>query len=121
MSNALEIVNRYYHLVDEHKAEALRDFVTNDIVFAGPTQVTEGADAYVELNAQFLQFHRETRMLNQFANGQSVCSIYEMDVATPTGGQITLSMADWVRLESDRIAEQRIYYDPREFAQVFGM
>ncbi len=121
MSHALEIANRYYATADAHQAEALREFVTDNIVFTGPTQVTEGAEAYIELNAQFLQFHRETRMLSQFANGEAVCSIYEMDVATPAGGQITLAMADWLRLENGRIAEQRIYYDPREFAEAFGM
>ena len=121
MSNNLEIVNRYYAATDAHDAEALREFVTNDIVFTGPTQMTEGVDAYVELNAQFLQFHKATRMLSQFANGEAVCSIYEMDVRTPAGGQITLAMADWLRLQDGRIAEQRIYYDPREFAQAFGM
>ena len=121
MSNLLEIVNRYYTVVDAHQAEAMREFVTDDIVFTGPTQVTEGADAYIELNAQFLQFHRDTRMKAQFANGDSVCSIYEMDVRTPAGGQITLAMADHLKLIDGRIAEQQIYYDPREFAQAFGM
>jgi len=30
-------------------------------------------------------------------------------------------MADWVTVRNGRMAEQRIYYDPREFEKVFAM
>jgi hypothetical protein len=60
-------------------------------------------------------------MHRQFADGDDVCSIYDLIMATPDGGTITLPMVDWIRVVNGRMAEQRIYYDPREFAQAFGM
>ncbi len=44
-----------------------------------------------------------------------------MDLKTPSGTVITLQIADWIRVAEGKIVEQRIYYDPREFAKAFGM
>jgi ketosteroid isomerase-like protein len=44
-----------------------------------------------------------------------------MDIATPQGGLLTLHISDWIRTRGERITEQRIYYDAREFAKAFGM
>lgn len=57
----------------------------------------------------------------QFEDDDEVCSIYDMTVRTPTGGTLTITMVDWLKLQAGRIAEQRLYYDPREFAAAFGM
>jgi ketosteroid isomerase-like protein len=60
-------------------------------------------------------------MLRQFENGNDVCSIYEMDIATPSGGMMTIELTDWIQVADGRVAKQKIYYDPREFAKAFGM
>ncbi|HEX2099354.1 MAG TPA: nuclear transport factor 2 family protein, partial [Candidatus Synoicihabitans sp.] len=61
------------------------------------------------------QFHQ------QFEADNEVCSIYDMTVRTPTGDTLTITMVDWLKLKDGRIAEQRLYYDPRGFAAAFGM
>lgn len=61
-------------------------------------------------------------MLRQFENGSDVCSIYEMTVAAPAGGTFSITVADWIRVSGNGlIAEQRIYYDPHDFAKAFGL
>jgi hypothetical protein len=60
-------------------------------------------------------------MLRQFENGSEVCSIYEVELGTPSGGSFSVMIADWISLTSDRIVAQKIYYDPREFAKAFGI
>ncbi|MEA2639844.1 MAG: hypothetical protein QOF51_1238, partial [Chloroflexota bacterium] len=77
--------------------------------------------ANVELLGQFLPAHVETRMQKQFVDGDEVCSIYDLVVASPSGETITIPMADWIRVENGLLANQTIYYDPRDFAKVFGM
>jgi hypothetical protein len=42
-------------------------------------------------------------------------------MATPAGYEVTMAMADWIEVARGKIAAQRIYFDPREFAQSFGM
>jgi len=120
MSAALDLVNRYYAVCDQKDAQGLRPFLDDAFVFTGPMTRTEGADAYVELNAAFLPAQVETRMQQQFELGDEVCSIYEMELQTPSGDTLTAPMADWVTVRGGRMVEQRIYYDARAFEKAFA-
>ena len=121
MGKALEVANRFYDATENKKGEGLENILANDMTFVGPLMKAAGAKDYIESTKQFLQMHRATRMLKQFENGSDVCSIYEMDIATPAGGMITLELADWIETAGGKVARQRIYYDPQEFARAFGM
>lgn len=121
MGKALETANRFYEITESKKGKGLEDVITKDMTFDGPLMKFNGAKEYIDSTKQFLQMHRATRMHKQFENGNDVCSIYEMDVATPAGGMITLEIVDWVQVINGKVAKQKIFYDPREFAKAFGM
>jgi ketosteroid isomerase-like protein len=121
MGKALEVVNRFYDATENRRGKGLENILAEDVVFAGPLKKCSGSREYIEFAKQFIQMHRATRMLKQFENGSDVCSIYEMDIATPAGGMITLELTDWIKVSGNRVAAQKIYYDPREFARAFGM
>jgi hypothetical protein len=53
-----------------------------------------GAYEYLHMSARLLPFHRETRMLAEFEREQDVCSVYEMDLETPAGERITLTIGE---------------------------
>lgn len=80
-----------------------------------------GADDFVELNKGFLPFMIDTRMQQQFAAGEHVCTIYETDARSPDGETLTIEMADWVLVQNGLLVEQCIYYDLRQFVTAFGM
>src|SRR5438045_3255866 len=117
----MELVNRFYEATDRHEVQGLGEMVAADVVFAGPVMQATGAEAYLRMNAQLLPFHRETHMLAQFERVNDVCSLYEMDLETPAGPTITITMADWIRIKAGKIAEQRIFFDPRSFAAGFRL
>jgi ketosteroid isomerase-like protein/uncharacterized protein YndB with AHSA1/START domain len=117
----LAVVNRFYDATATREAAALAPLVDDAVTFEGPLMRASGAREYLGLNEQLVSFHRDTKMLRQFENGSSVCSIYELTMATPAGGEVALTMADWIDVADGKIASQRIYFDPREFAQAFGM
>jgi hypothetical protein len=121
VGETLDVVNRFYDITENKKGEGLKDMLTRDMAFVGPLMRTSGATEYVDSTRQFLQMHRATRMIRQFENGNDACSIYEMDIATPAGGMLTLEVTDWIQVEGGKVARQKIYYDPREFAKAFGM
>jgi len=122
MSSALEIVNRYYDATNSKKdSDAAGALMQADFVFLGPLMKVEGKTANVELLKKFLPMHVTTRMHKQFMSDDEVCSIYDLVVSNPAGGTITMPIADWVRVENGLLAEQTIYYDPREFSKAFGM
>jgi ketosteroid isomerase-like protein len=121
MGKTLETVNRFYDTTENKKGRGLETMLAKDMTFVGPLMKTSGAEEYIDSTKQFLQMHRATRMLKQFENGNDVCSIYEMDIATPAGGTITVELTDWIQVADDKVVKQKIYYDPREFAKAFGM
>ena len=122
MGKALDVVNKFYDLTNnKRQTKGLEELIDKDMTFVGPLIKTSGAKQFIELNEQFLPFHRGVKMLKQFESGDDVCSIYELNASTPAGGSLSLLMADWIRVSNGKITEQRIYYDPREFAKAFGM
>jgi limonene-1,2-epoxide hydrolase len=123
MSTSLDTVNAFLKLTSSESADigGAAGLMTDDVQFIGPLMRVSGRDAYAALLKQFVPAHVATRVLQQFAQGDEVCSIDELVVRAPTGGTVTLTMAEWFRLRGGKIAEHRIYYDPREFASAFGI
>lgn len=113
MGQALDLVNRFLQSQDP-------SFLADDFQFLGPVDQTTGIDAFMKLNAGFFPLVTGMRMLKQFEQGSDVCSLYEMDLTSPSGTSLTLHIADWVVVESGKMVKERIYYDAREFAAAFG-
>jgi ketosteroid isomerase-like protein/uncharacterized protein YndB with AHSA1/START domain len=117
----LDVVNRFYEATGKRRTDELAELVSDDVTFDGPLMQARGAAEYLAMNEQLLGFHRQTTMLRQFESDDAVCSIYELTMGAPAGGELTLTIADWIDVADGRVAAQRIYFDPREFAQAFGM
>lgn len=123
MTTPLETVNAFLRVTGSPGADlaVATALMTDDIQFVGPLMRISGKDAYAALLRQFMPAHVATKVLQQFADGENVCSIDELVVRTPTGATLTLAMAEWFQLRGGKIAEHRIYYDPRDFAVAFGL
>jgi ketosteroid isomerase-like protein len=121
LEGPLGVVNRFYEATSNCRIDELAGLVSEDVTFDGPVMQARGAREYLAMNEQLLGFHRGTTMLRQFENGDAVCSIYELTMSTPAGAELTLTLADWIEVADGRIAAQRIFFDPREFAQAFSM
>lgn len=121
MGKALGTVNRFYLITEKKKGIGLEAILAKDMTFVASLMRTARPSEHIEATKQFLQMHRATRMVKQFENGNDVCSIYEMDIVTPTGGLITLEVSGWIQLAGGKVARQKIYYDPRAFRNAFRM
>lgn len=120
MGAALDAVKAYADAFENRQKE-WKDLVTDDVTLAGPLQCASGRKEFIALTEQFLQIHRKTRVLKRIEDGDSVCSICECVVNAPSGKQLTFQYAEWARVAKGRVAEFRLYYDPREFARAFGL
>ena len=98
-----------------------QDLVTEDVVFEGPVQHARGKAEFVGLTAQFLGAHRATHLLRRIADEDTVTSLFEFVIDAPNGEQLTCPVSEWATVRDGRISEFRVYYDPREFVQAFGM
>ena len=121
MKTNRELVNHFYDICNNQLGRGLADLIAEKIEFEGPIMRLSGAEQYIAAVGPLLKFHKGVRMLKQFEDGEHVCSIYEMTLGTPAGGTLTLTFADWIRVASGKIAEQKLFYDPREFAKAFGI
>jgi ketosteroid isomerase-like protein len=123
MSTALDTVNTFLKLTGAEIGDiaGASGLMTDDVQFIGPLMRVLGKKEYAALLGQFLPAHVATTVLQQFSQGDEVCSIDELVVRTPAGGTVTLTMAEWFRLRRGKIAEHRVFYDPREVATAFGI
>lgn len=119
-TDARDVVERYYASFDTHGND-WQDVVTDDVVFDGPVQHARGKAEFVGMTAQFLGAHRATRLLRRIADEDTVTSLFEFVIDAPSGQQLTCPVAEWATVRDGRISEFRVYYDPREFVQAFGM
>lgn len=119
-TQAQDVVERYYAAFDAHHSD-WQDLVTDDVVFEGPVQHARGKAEFVGLTAQFLGTHRATRLLRRIADGDTVTSLVEFVIDAPNGQQLTCPVSEWATVRDGRITEFRLYYDPRDFVQAFGM
>jgi ketosteroid isomerase-like protein len=120
MESASAVVKRYYEAFDAHR-DGWQELVADDINFDAPIQKAKGKTEFVALTQQFLHFHKETRLLRRFEQGDSVCSILEFMMNTPAGQPLTCEVAEWARVDKGRISAIKLLYDPRGFAKAFGL
>jgi hypothetical protein len=113
MGRALDVVSEF---MQSHDPALLSEQFT----FVGPVDQTTGIAAFMQLNEGFFPLVTGMRMLQQFENGDHVCSIYDMDLRSPVGQALTLHIADWVTVHDGKLEAERIYYDAREYAAAFG-
>ena len=113
MGQALDTVNKFMQSQDTA-------LLTSEFRFIGPGDQTHGVEAFMRLNQSFFPMVTGMRMLQQFENGNNVCSIYEVDLTPPSGNSLTLKVADWVMVMEGKMAEERLFYDAREYAADLG-
>jgi len=109
----------YYDLLNNKDFSGLKDLLSENMSFIGPVVQRSGANEYIDALKRLFKFHKKSQMLKQFENGNDVCSIHDLIMDKPAGGSLSVVIADWIRVVDGRIAEQKIYYDPREFVKAF--
>jgi len=89
--------------------EAVRAMIHDDVVFDGPLGHTEGADEYMEGLRGIARIVKGADPHKVIVDGDDVCIVYDLltDVADP------IPTAGWYRVRDGRLAELRVFFDPR--------
>jgi ketosteroid isomerase-like protein len=121
MNTPLEIVREFLlRTNDRGDVSGAVELMADDIAFRGPVVQIDGRDAYRGLLEQFLGAHGGWTLHHAFENHDWVCVIDDVFVRTPSGEITTLNLAELFQVREGKIAEHRVFYDPREFIKAFG-
>ena len=118
MGQAIEVANKYFDIWQNKNGEGLADVLSDDFSFIGPLDQLDRQgmlDAVPMMGQAIERFH----MHQQFEDGENVCCIYELEMATPAG-KLKIPMAEWMRISGGKISQVRLYFDPRELAGAMG-
>src|SRR5438445_8846757 len=96
----------YYDLLNNKNFSGLKDLFSENMSFTGPVVQRSGANGYIDALKRLFKFHKKSQVLQQFENGNDVCSIYGLIMDKPAGGSLSVVIADWIRVVDGRIAEQ---------------
>jgi hypothetical protein len=111
---ATQVVSAYlaaFYAGDFVKARSL---VAVDFSFRGPFLQVEGRDAFFDGAAGLLPIVRGHRVLRQWADGNDVCSVYEIALETSIGAG-SLLMSEWNTVRSGLVTSGCVIFDTAAF------
>jgi len=120
---ALEIVERYLNivLVENNHGKGLEDVLTEDFVFDDPFGKASSAREFLGNSQRWIDTPKSFQMEKQFIDGNQVCSVYRIDVTTPSGVKVGVDLVDVVELRASRISKEKVYFaNPVQFAKDMG-
>ncbi len=109
-SGASQVVVEYLTAFSSGHFDRARSLVSDDFSFRGPRLSTVGRDAFFAAAEGKDRFVRGFRMLRQWEDGNEVCSVYELDFATPAGAG-SLVMSEWHTIRDGRLASSLLVFD----------
>jgi len=110
VNSARDVVDRYFTAMVSKDFATMRTLLHDDVSFKGALGTTAGADDYIK---GIEQITANTTALNRrmlFAEGENVCQIYDMVVASPA---VTVPISQWLTVRDNRIATLQVFFDPR--------
>lgn len=111
--NARDVVDRYFKAWTSKDFATARRLLKDDLEFKGPIDTFHRADDYAQAIERLAGIVKEARVRKTFVDGAEVMLIYDMVTNTPAG---TAPIAEWYRVEGDKIAAIQVFFDARPFA-----
>lgn len=116
MSNSIQIVNRFFELMNEKvSVKALNDLISDDVKFIGPIDQANGRKEFLDLQERFQPVFGGLEVLQQSESNGDVHSVYELKLNLPNGKTLSMETAEWDKVEDGKITQQKIYFDTHKF------
>ena len=110
-------VSRYLAAFYSGDFATARSVLADGFSFHGPFVQATGADAFFAAAEGLRSLVRGHRLLRQVCDGEEVCSLYEVDLETPTGAG-SVPMSEWHVVRDGRIASGRVLFDTAAFRTI---
>ena len=97
--------------------EGAAELLDDSFTFHGPMVQSDDKAAFLEATAPLVPALQGYELHRLWADGDDVCAIYDLHVATPVGaGSVTV--AEWSVVKDGKLASQRIVFDTAAFAEL---
>lgn len=114
-----DIATAYLTAFYDGDHEVAASLVSDDFRFDGPFLKVNTKAAFFEGAAGLLPIVRGHRLMHQWADGDDVCSVYDVNIETPSSSG-TVLMSEWHTINEGKLARGRVVFDTRQFNAVVG-
>ncbi|HMJ35582.1 MAG TPA: nuclear transport factor 2 family protein [Baekduia sp.] len=113
-TSASEVVRAYLTSFYDGDFDGAQALVADDFAFDGPFVSVTGKEAFFASAEGLRRITRGHRLLRHWEDAGEVCSIYEVDLATPVAEGSVL-MTEWHVVRDGRLASGRVVFDSAAF------
>jgi hypothetical protein len=108
---AKDIVDAYRKAWEAKDFPTARTYLADNLDFAGPIDTFNNADDYIEAIKGLSQIVTGTVTKREFVDGDDVAVFYDLHTVVAA----TAPIAEWYRVQADRISMIRVHFDARPF------
>lgn len=113
VANARDIVERYFDAFWDGDSQTARKYLADALSFVGPAASISGADLYLRASEHARRAVKGVETRKFFADGPDVCIFYSLQMDGPVS---SAAVADWYRLDGDKIISIQTILDTAPFA-----
>jgi len=109
-----KLVNAYLQSFYSGNFGEAETVVSDDFHFKGPFVEAGTKEAFFLSAARLAPIVRGHKLLRQWADGDDVCSIFELRLETPVGAG-SVEMSEWHTMRNGKLAAGRLLFDSSAF------
>ena len=114
-----EIIQQYYDAINQ-KGD-WQSFISDDIDFTGPGQITHSKNEYVKSTDRFLQFVKSLKINEFIVEDNKACITVEYNLQSPSGNTTTCEVAEVLMIKDDKINSSCIFFDTAAFRSFIAL
>jgi ketosteroid isomerase-like protein len=118
MTNAGEILKKFYAAVAKKDIAAARSYLNDDLVFVGLFETYPNAEAYLKALTGLLSITVRLDVKKIIAEGNDAAIFFELETRAPA--EATTLVAEWHQVRNGKISRVESAFDGRPFAAMFA-
>jgi SnoaL-like domain len=118
MSNAGEVLKKFYAAAGKRDLATARTFLADDLVFVGLFETYRSAEEYLRAFTGLLQVTVRLDVKKIIAEGNDAAIFFELETKAPV--EATTLVAEWHQTKNGKISHVQSAFDGRPFAAMFA-
>jgi len=114
------LVNQYLGAFYTGNFSAARTLIAESFQFNGPFVQAKSRDDFFASASGLLTIVKGHTLLQQWDNGDQVCSIYDVQLESPAG-KGTVTMSEWHTIDGNQLQSSRIIFDTATFRAILPL